>query len=94
MVSRTTSASLYDTGLPGPFRRRDGCAAFLQFPAFARTRLIRKTIPSQSEALTRLNHPLFHSLGPHCIRSSDFSAQDDVSHPDSDRELVSGAAWA
>ncbi len=65
MVSRTISASLYDTGLPGPFRRRDGCAAFLEFPAFARTRLIRKTIPSQSEALTRLNHPLFHSLGLH-----------------------------
>ena len=42
----------------------------------------------QDAALTRLDHPLFAPPCPHCICTSYFASQDDVPHPDSERELV------
>ena len=39
-------------------------------------------------ARTRLDHPLFAPPCPHRIRTSYFTSQDDVSHPDSECELV------
>jgi hypothetical protein len=46
----------------------------------------------QDAALTLLDHSLFAPPCPYGIGSSDFTSQDDVSHPDTERELVFGGS--